>query len=87
MLTISFKYISFSIVGVAFELPSQPLAFAIDTFSVCTDLIIINNATTNADRSALLGVEARLTEFQVMGDITTVTFIDEPGLFVLVYVM
>ena len=63
----------------AFDLPSQPVSFDRDSVLVCTVLTVINDTTAQGDRSVLLGVEARLSEFQVLGDITTITFLDEQG--------
>ena len=68
------------LVGIAFELPDQPVILNSDQSYDCVSLTVINDTTAHGDRTAVLGVESLRTDITILDDIfTTITFLDEQG--------
>lgn len=60
-------------------MPTDPYVFNVEAYQSCSRIDVINDLTAHGDRSALLSVETRDSQFIVTSDIATVTFLDEQG--------
>ena len=69
--------------GVAFELPTQPLHFNIEQSYDCGTLTVINDTTAHGDRSIMLGVMSNQSDISISINTTTTTvlFLDEQSWF------
>lgn len=63
---------------VAFKLPVSSLTMDSHSWP-CFNITIINNKTAHGDRSAILGVEAKDSQFIVTGGTANITILDVKG--------
>ena len=75
-LTVNIMYNS-CLVGVAFELPDQPVILNSEQSYDCFSLTVINDTTAHGDRTAVLGVKSLRTDITIDDISTTITFLDE----------
>ena len=65
--------------GVAFELPTGTLLFDRNTTSVCVDLRVIDNPAPQGDLTTRLGLNVEDSQFRIISNNPTITFVDQPG--------
>ena len=65
--------------GVALVLPSGPLIFDRNTTSVCVALRVIDNPAPQGDLTIRLGLKIEDSQFRIISNNVTITFLDQPG--------